>query len=162
MHLEISIESFEILDTESLIEAIDRVCQITPWMSTPRFEPGPKWSHALVDVDCERHLLLVPKDRNQVVGWCRLFPDGGCHRSMNRVELGIGLLSEYQRRGLGRALVTKALNWAGRMEIETVFLTTHPKNQPAVHLFSQVGFAEIRVMNDDQIEMAYTLPSCRP
>jgi GNAT superfamily N-acetyltransferase len=155
-HLKISIKPLDALDTESLIDTIDNVCKTSPWMSTPCFEPGPAWNHALVDLDCKWHLLLVAKDRTQVIGWCRLFPDGGCQRVLNRVELGIGLLSEYQRQGLGKALVSEALNWAARMKVETVFLTTHPNNQPAIRLFSQLGFSGSHVVTDRQIEMSCT------
>jgi len=103
-------------------------------MRTPRFEPTPAWEHALARPDCPCHLLLVAEEGANVVGWCRLFPtDEGA------LELGIGVLGPYRRRGIGRALLGAALEWASARGMPVV-LETRTDNAPAIRLFTGSGF----------------------
>ncbi len=103
-------------------------------MRTPRFEPTPAWEHALACPDCPCHLLLVAEERPHIAGWCRLFPtDEGT------LELGIGVVAPYRHRGIGRALLANALDWASARRMPVV-LETRTDNIPAVRLFTRFGF----------------------
>lgn len=103
-------------------------------MRTPRFEPTPAWEHALARPDCSCHLLLVAEEGAHIAGWCRLFPT-----VEGTLELGIGVVAPCRRRGIGRALLTTALDWASGRGMPVV-LETRTDNSPAIRLFTRFGF----------------------
>ena len=146
-------------DQASLHQAIDAVCAEGAWMSTPCFEPTPAWNHALDTPACARHQLLVVFDKDQVVGWCRLFPAPDCPGLDSQAEVGIGLLPDYRGRGLGQALLTQALGWAAGNRFEQVTLTTRADNARAIRLFERCGFTIQNHRIDSWLDMACHLPS---
>jgi len=141
------IRRYRMADQNSLIGTINAVCA-EGMMRTPRFEPTPAWEHALARPDCPCHLLLVAVEGATVVGWCRLFPtDEGA------LELGIGVLGQYRRRGLGRALLGAALEWASARGMPVV-LETRTDNTPAIRLFTRSGFRVVG-QGDGHWQMRY-------
>lgn len=58
-------------------------------------------------------------------------------------ELGIGILREWQGRGVGQQLIARLLdwadNWAGVLRVE---LTVHADNDRAIALYRKMGFVE--------------------
>jgi ribosomal protein S18 acetylase RimI-like enzyme len=82
--------------------------------------------------------LAVAPD-STVVGWCDVIRnplDGFRHVG----RLGMGLLPEYRRRGLGRLLVTKAILSAHEAGIERVELEVFASNEVAIRLYRALGF----------------------
>ena len=150
------IRRFALYDHPELIQTIDAVCGEGRWMRTTRFEPTPAWVHALEELCCSRHLLVVVEDAGHVVGWCRMFPVD-CRDGLQETTLGIGLLPEYRDQGIGTTLVRQSLTWAASAGYRTVSLTTHPDNVRAIHVFSRCGFAFTRRVDDNLLEMAYDL-----
>jgi ribosomal-protein-alanine N-acetyltransferase len=127
------VRPYQFSDRQRLADTINTVCA-EGIMRTPGFEPTPAWEHALARPDCPCHLLLVAVEGATVVGWCRLFPtDEGA------LELGIGVVAPYRRRGIGRALLGAALEWASARGMPVV-LETRTDNDPAIHLFTRSGF----------------------
>jgi len=128
-------------DRQNLMDAINAVCA-GGMMRTPRFEPTPAWEHALAQPDCPCHLLLVAVEGATVVGWCRLFPT-----DERALELGIGVVASHRRRGLGRALLGAALEWASARGMPVV-LETRTDNTPAIRLFTRSGFRVVGQQGD--------------
>lgn len=145
--------SFVEPDRAALVKAIDAVCAEGDWMNTSCFQPTEAWNHALEAPACSHHLLLVAEDEGLVVGWCRLFPVAGCSGSTREAELGIGLRMEYRERGLGKALVNQALDWAATTGTTCVTLTTRVDNFRAIHLFENCGFTAMHRETDSWIKM---------
>lgn len=143
-------------DHAGLIQAIDTVCGEGLWMRTTRFEPTPRWTHALEEPSCPCHLLLVVEDAGRVVGWCRTFPKEGGDEA-REATLGIGLLVPYRDRGIGTALVRRSLGWAKDVGCQSVRLTTHPDNARAIHIFTRCGFVFTRSVDEDLLEMTCDL-----
>jgi ribosomal protein S18 acetylase RimI-like enzyme len=134
-------------DRQNLMDAINAVCA-GGMMRTPRFELTPAWEHALAQPDCPCHLLLVAVEGANVVGWCRLFPtDEGA------LELGIGVVASHRRRGIGRALLDAALEWASARGMPVV-LETRTDNTPAIRLFTRSGFRVVG-QGDGHWQMRY-------
>ncbi len=140
-------------DRSGLVQAIDAVCGESRWMCTVRFEPTPAWTHALEEPRCPCHLLLVVKDAEHVVSWCRAFPRVG-RSNAREATLGIGLLPPYRDRGIGIVLVRRSLNWAQNVGYQCVRLTTHPDNARAIHVFTCCGFASTQRIAEDVLEMS--------
>jgi RimJ/RimL family protein N-acetyltransferase len=155
------IRPFALPDEAFLREVVNAVCAEGRWMSTPRFEPTPAWTHALEAPAWLRYLLLVVADKGRIVGWCRLFPSPECNGQASEGELGIGLLPEYRGRGLGGALIGQTFGWAGAIGMERVALTTRVNNFRAIHLFERCGFIPTGREVDGWMEMACQLPSWR-
>ncbi|GAB4136174.1 MAG: GNAT family N-acetyltransferase [Sphingomonadales bacterium] len=64
-------------------------------------------------------------------------------RRRHAVTLGLAIDPDWQGRGLGRALMHRALDWArGHPGIERVELHVHAANAPALALYRQLGFLE--------------------
>jgi ribosomal protein S18 acetylase RimI-like enzyme len=105
---------------------------------------------------------FVALDHARVVGWCDVFPhekEGFTHGG----RLGMGLLPEYRRRGIGRQLAIKAIKRAREIGLERIELEVFASNQSAVALYLSLGFAfegtkqkcrKIDGVYDDLIQMA--------
>jgi len=109
------------------------------YMQTRHFEPDANWLHALAFPNCEHHFLAVVKSDSQVVGWTRLFPYGTL-KGHAAYELGIGLRSDYHKKGLGTRMLACAFDWAAKKKAAIIRLQTHPDNLPAQQFFLKNGF----------------------
>lgn len=125
-------------------------------MSTTRFQPTPSWLHALGKATCPCHLLLVVENQEDLVGWCRVFPTGN-RDDAREATLGIGLLQSYRDRGIGTALVRRALDWAQGAGYQRISLTTDPDNARAVQVFTKCEFVFTGGGEDNSLEMARDL-----
>jgi len=141
------VRPFQFDDRPVLTAVVDSVCA-EGMMRTPRFEPTPAWEHALARPDCPCHLLLVAVEAATIAGWCRLFPT-----DEEALELGIGVLGPYRRRGLGRALLDAALEWASARGMPVV-LETRTDNASAIRLFTRYGFRVVG-QQDGHWQMRY-------
>jgi ribosomal protein S18 acetylase RimI-like enzyme len=76
--------------------------------------------------------------------WMRLVPGrkGLGYVDDATPQLGIALEPEFQHRGFGRALMTRALVAAREHGYAQVSLTVHPQN-PAQHMYAKCGFREV-------------------
>jgi len=157
-YLTVTIRPFAITNRSALIESINAVCSEGQWMNTSRFEPTPAWTHALRETLCPDHSLLVVEDKNNVVGWCRTFPEH-CPDSWSTASLGVGLLPFYRNRGIGTALVRQSLIWAGGVGLRRVRLTTYPDNARAIRAFIKCGFYFTGRTCNGSVEMACNLPT---
>ncbi|MEM7488536.1 MAG: GNAT family N-acetyltransferase [Pseudomonadota bacterium] len=107
---------------------------------------------------------FVALDGDRVVGWCDILRRGGLRAHCG--TLGMGVLRDHRRRGLGRDLLRRTLDAARAAGIERVELTVRASNAPARRLYEAEGFtAEGRFRGDictergreDSIPMALDL-----
>jgi len=85
----------------------------------------------------ETHFVAI--DNGNVVGWCdvnRKFADV-CHHSG---ILGMAVAASHRGRGIGRALITRAIDRASARGISRIELTVHSENSVAETLYSSTGF----------------------
>jgi RimJ/RimL family protein N-acetyltransferase len=74
-----------------------------------------------------------------VVGWCDIIPrDPEFLRHVGR--LGMGLLCEYRRMGLGGRLIDAALSHARQTGLEKIELEVFASNTAAIALYEKKGF----------------------
>jgi putative acetyltransferase len=82
-------------------------------------------------------------------------------------DLGLMVDAGYRRRGIGRALLEEAVQWARESGVQKLELHVFPWNEPAIRLYEQFGFrreglrvAHYRRDGDlvDVILMAYMIP----
>jgi RimJ/RimL family protein N-acetyltransferase len=125
---------------EGFNRAVDAVARERRWIG---FTEGPplEASRAFVEhVVAGGGVHLVAVDGSgAVVGWCdveRHGREGFRHAG----RLGIGMLPEARGRGLGRRLVTAALDAARARGMERVELEVFASNTRAVALYESLGF----------------------
>jgi len=86
-------------------------------------------------------LPLVAERDGQVVGTAGLHPVGPALRRRHAMMLGISVLPQAQRQGVGAALMSAlcdyADRWAGVLRLE---LTVYVDNAPAMALYRKFGF----------------------
>jgi len=82
---------------------------------------------------------FVALDQGTVVGWADIFPEQK-HATAHRGSLGIGLLSEYRGRGLGRRLLNACISKAWVNGLTRIELETRCDNAAAIRLFERCGF----------------------
>jgi RimJ/RimL family protein N-acetyltransferase len=60
--------------------------------------------------------------------------------SRHVADLGLMVAAGYRRRGIGRALLERAVEWAGAVGVEKLELHVFPYNEPAIRLYERFGF----------------------
>ena len=83
--------------------------------------------------------------------------------------LTVATLPDHRRRGLGRALLAHAIDFAKAHGARTVLLEVRPSNAPALDLYRAFGFTTSRVRPgyyadtmEDALEMTLTLDPLAP
>jgi ribosomal protein S18 acetylase RimI-like enzyme len=84
-------------------------------------------------------IRLVPVDNARIVGWCDI---GTTTREGFGLSgrLGVGVLREYRRRGIGWALLERATSAARDRHLERVELDVLASNEAAISLYQECGF----------------------
>ena len=111
--------------------------------------------------------VAVDEEASMVVG--RLSVARDPHPASGHVaDLGLMVAFDYRRRGIGRALLDTAVEWAGAADIRKLELHVFPWNEPAIRLYERFGFEREGVRRGhysrdgadvDALLMAYHLPS---
>lgn len=87
--------------------------------------------------------------------------------SSHVADLGLMVAAGYRRRGVGRALLDSAVDWARGTGVRKIELHVFPHNEPAIALYEHFGFVregyrrrQYRRGRDyvDAILMAYEVP----
>jgi GNAT superfamily N-acetyltransferase len=92
----------------------------------------------LDDILGEDSRAVVARHGQRVVGNAVVVPD-----TDGAYELAIFVLREYQGAGIGTVVLESLLGLARRSGIEQVWLTVERWNDPAVSLYTRVGFREV-------------------
>jgi RimJ/RimL family protein N-acetyltransferase len=87
----------------------------------------------------ERYPLEIALDGRRVVGWCDIRPLP--HEMLRHTgHLGMGVHPDYRGRGIGRRLITAALDKSRRRGLERIELHVFAGNRRARRLYKSVGF----------------------
>ena len=110
--------------------------------------------------------VFVVEDGDAVIGRLSLARDP--HPASRHVaDLGLMVAAAYRRRGIGRALLDRAVAWARESGIRKLELHVFPWNEPAIALYESFGFERegyrkghyLRTGDEvDAILMAYRVP----
>ena len=83
--------------------------------------------------------VFVAENEHGVVGRLSIARDP--HPASRHVaDLGLMVSAGHRRRGVGRALLTQAADWAREVGIEKLELHVFPHNEPAIRLYERFGF----------------------
>lgn len=91
--------------------------------------------------DQPNSLWLLAVEGERVVGMLNM-DGGGRPESAHSVSLGVSVARDWRGRGVGRELMTRAIEWARRTEgISRVELEVFSDNARAIRLYERMGFA---------------------
>ena len=83
--------------------------------------------------------VFVAEDDGAIVGRLSIARDP--HTASRHVaDLGLMVAASHRRRGIGRALLAHAVEWARDAGIRKLELHVFPWNEPAIRLYEQFGF----------------------
>lgn len=82
---------------------------------------------------------FVAKTKGLIVGWCDVSPKGQAIYAHSAV-LGMGVLPDYRKQGIGKALLDAALKKTFEQNIVRVELAVFSDNLNAVRLYEKFGF----------------------
>lgn len=91
--------------------------------------------------------FIVATSEQNVVGYimCRMELGFSEIRRFNLVKKGhivsVAILPEYRRRGLGNAILTKALDGMRDYNVKEGYLEVRISNKPAIDLYAKLGFS---------------------
>ncbi|NPU12769.1 GNAT family N-acetyltransferase [Bradyrhizobium sp. 83012] len=83
---------------------------------------------------------FVALDGAQMVGWCDILTNTRRTVQAHCGTLGMGVLPPYRGRGLGRALIRRAMDAALAFGLTRIELTVREQNANAIALYKSVGF----------------------
>ncbi len=85
--------------------------------------------------------VFVAESGGRVVGRLSVAREG--HPASRHVaDLGLMVAATHRRRGVGRALLEAAVDWAREAGVRKLELHVFPHNAPAIALYRRFGFAE--------------------
>ena len=83
--------------------------------------------------------VLVADDEGRIVGRLSIARDE--HPASKHVaDLGLMVAASHRRRGIGRALLDAAVDWAREAGVRKLELHVFPHNEPAIRLYEEFGF----------------------
>ncbi len=127
----------------SCLGEIDGCCQLMREISQrDGFLPSTTW---LVQYECPQ---------TGEVDYCGTIQGIQTGRSVGSIQ-NVGTTPEHRNRGIGKALVAKALCGFQTAGINRVFLEVTAQNSVAVRLYRQIGFRHVKTLYK-AVEVAYT------
>ena len=83
--------------------------------------------------------VYVAEDEGRIVGRLSIARDQH-PASYHVADLGLMVAVTHRRRGIGRALLDAAVEWARESGVQKLELHVFPHNEPAIHLYESYGF----------------------
>ena len=125
-------------DVDGVVELIAQVAAEGKWLATEiPFDRGARVDRMCAGIQTGRIALFIAEDASGViVGELSLWLSGA------KAELGLAIAREARGRGLGRAMMKAALDWADANGITQIELTVLPDNAVALALYRDTGFIE--------------------
>jgi len=95
----------------------------------------------LADIaDSPHAIMLVAEAERQIVGELSLRSISPRRAVKHVATLGMSVKQDWRGKGVGRALMTDALEWAPTAGIKRIELYVYVRNAPAIALYERFGF----------------------
>jgi len=103
-------------------------------------------------------LLIRDKDKNQVIGYCKIRESS--RTSQNEMEVLCGILLDYRQQGFATEVINEILTWVfGNTDKDKIIGVVKPKNIPCIQLLGKLGFKKlesgINSAGEDDTEAVY-------
>ena len=124
---------------ESFRRALDFVARERRYLAFLEAPPFEATRAFVLDNIKHGYPQLVAISAGQVVGWCDVIPNPRPIYAHAGV-LGIALLPEFRRQGIGGRLIRQVLDAARDFGLRRVELTVRESNTIAIELYRKIGF----------------------
>ncbi|MES2073812.1 MAG: GNAT family protein [Pseudomonadota bacterium] len=122
-----------------LHQAVDSVAREKKYLALLRAPPYEEAVAFYRDIISKQQIQLLGLLDGQLVGWCDILPAHGDVCAHIGV-LGIGLLPQARRQGLGQQLMQAAIAQAWENGLTRIELIVRTDNHGAKHLYEKLGF----------------------
>lgn len=135
----IRIRRAEVRDAEAVARTMATPQALAGTLQLP-FPSAAMWEKRIAEHSAHDH-MLVAEVEGEVVGNAGLLPAGRAARRRHAGAIGMSVRDDWQRRGVGTALLAAVVdladNWIGYMRLE---LTVYTDNTAALALYRKFGF----------------------
>jgi ribosomal protein S18 acetylase RimI-like enzyme len=125
---------------ESFHRSLDFVARERRYLAFLEAPPFESTRAFVLDNIKQGYPQLVAVSAGQVIGWCDVVPNPRPIHAHAGV-LGIALLPEFRRQGIGGRLIRQTLDAARDFGLRRVELTVRERNAVAIELYKKFGFA---------------------
>ena len=140
----------ELAHVPSLHAAMDRIARERRYFALLEAPPLDEMTKIVRDNIEQQNPQFAAIDAGAVVGWCDITRMAKRVVFAHRGTLAIGILPEYRGRGLGQALMTRALTAARQAGVLRVELQVRADNARAIALYRRLGFRREGILRDAQ------------
>jgi ribosomal protein S18 acetylase RimI-like enzyme len=124
---------------ESFHRTLDVVARERRYLAFLEAPPLEATRAFILDIIGQGYPQWVALSRGEVIGWCDVTPKPRPVYAHSGV-LGMGLLPQFRRQGIGKRLIAHALAAAQALGLQRVELTVRENNKGAIALYRQFGF----------------------
>jgi len=124
---------------EGFHKTLDIVARERRYLSFLEAPPFESTRAFILDMIEQGYPQLVALGGGEVIGWCDVTPKPRPIYARSGV-LGMGLLPQFRRQGIGKRLILQALAAARAFGLQRVELTVRENNINAIALYKKVGF----------------------
>ncbi|MBO4214679.1 MAG: ribosomal protein S18-alanine N-acetyltransferase [Lachnospiraceae bacterium] len=123
------------MNTEDLavVSEIEKMCFTMPW-SRDGFEAA---------LSMQGNVFIVYEKNDEILGYC------GYYGVLDEAEItNVAVHPDMRNRGIGRDMVSALLSKANKAGIKRVLLEVRESNDPAIHLYEELGFKKLGIRKD--------------
>jgi len=127
-------------DIDSFSEALDAVAKERKYLAFlegPSIDSTKEFVLANILTGVPHYVALAD---NRVVGWCDICKNTSRPVFKHVGLLGMGVVAAYRGQGLGRLLITAAINHAKTIGLTRIELEVYGSNEAAIRLYKSMGF----------------------
>jgi len=136
------IRRIEAEDTEAFLSMLKQLDSETKNMM---YEPRERKTSVdemksnILNITASNSLLLVAQDDGRIVGFLSA-ERGFAKRIKHSAYVVVGVLKDYQGKGVGTKLLQELIDWAKSNNITRLELTVMVNNESAINLYKKMGF----------------------
>jgi len=120
-------------DDLAVVSEIEKLCFTMPW-SRDGFEAA---------LAMPGNVFLVYEKNDVIYGYC------GYYGVLDEAEItNVAVHPDMRNRGIGRDMVSALLSDANKAGIKRVLLEVRESNDPAIHLYEELGFKKLGIRKD--------------
>jgi len=113
-----------------------------------------KWQKVIKENGSGDFYFCIAKDGDKIIGYCQTAKG----QDYNELKM-LYILPEYQRRGVGKKLSDKAINWLGQEK--EIILEVASYNQKAINFYEKYGFVKIGAGKSVEFPNGKKIPTIR-
>ena len=89
------------------------------------------------------NVFIVYEKNDEILGYC------GYYGVLDEAEItNVAVHPDMRNRGIGRDMVSALLSKANKAGIKRVLLEVRESNDPAIHLYEELGFKKLGIRKD--------------